>query len=183
MWDKVRELISDVAPEVGVALGGPLGGIAGKVIATALGVEEKPEAIVDALKNNPDALLKVKELESNEHITAMNNALKEKEMYLDSEKANLATVTSAQEMQGKALAQEDNFSKQFIYWFAIGWSLFGMCYIIAITFLPIPQSNIRFSDTILGFLLGTAISGILQFFFGSSAGSRKAQEALMEKVK
>lgn len=183
MWDKVRELVGDYAPAVGTALGGPLGSVAGEVLAKVLGVEDKPEAVYEALKNNPDALLKVKELESNERIVQLNNAFKEKQLYADSEKANLATVTSAQEMQGKALAQDDKFSKQFIYWFASAWSLFGMSYIIAITFFTIPQLNIRFADTILGFLLGTAISGILQFFFGSSVGSRRAQEALIGEKK
>ena len=47
--------------------------------------------------------------------------------------------------------------------------------------LEIPKENIRFADTILGFLLGTIISAIIQFFYGSSLGSKKATEALINK--
>ena len=48
---------------------------------------------------------------------------------------------------------------------------FTMSYILAITFAKIPVENIRFADTILGFLLGTGFSAIVQFYFGTSQGS------------
>lgn len=42
-------------------------------------------------------------------------------------------------------------------------------YIFLITWIPIPEQNIRFVDTALGFLLGTVISTIIMYFFGASA--------------
>lgn len=44
-------------------------------------------------------------------------------------------------------------------------------YIFLITWIPIPEQNIRFVDTSLGFLLGTVISTIIMYFFGASASS------------
>ena len=75
-------------------------------------------------------------------------------------------------MQVAALAQDDVFSKRFIYYFAMAWSLFAMSYLLVITLGDIDPQNIRFADTILGFLLGTIISGIIQFFYGSSKSSQ-----------
>ena len=82
-------------------------------------------------------------------------------------------IANARNMQVEALRQEDVFSKRFIYIFATFWSLFSAGYIGFITFGHIPEDNQRFADTILGFLLGTVVATILQFFFGSSMGSKE----------
>ena len=82
-------------------------------------------------------------------------------------------IANARNMQVEALRQDDLFSKRFIYIFATFWSLFAAAYIAFITFGTIPTDNQRFADTILGFLLGTVVATILQFFFGSSMGSKE----------
>ena len=82
-------------------------------------------------------------------------------------------IANARNMQVEALRQEDLFSKRFIYIFATFWSIFAAGYIGFITFGHIPEDNQRFADTILGFLLGTVVATILQFFFGSSMGSKE----------
>jgi hypothetical protein len=81
-------------------------------------------------------------------------------------------TANARNMQVEALRQDDLFSKRFIYIFATFWSIFAAGYIGFITFGTIPEDNQRFADTILGFLLGTVVATILQFFFGSSMGSK-----------
>jgi hypothetical protein len=82
-------------------------------------------------------------------------------------------TANARNMQVEALQQDDLFSKRFIYIFATFWSVFAASYIGFITFGTIPEDNQRFADTILGFLLGTVVATILQFFFGSSMGSKE----------
>lgn len=86
---------------------------------------------------------------------------------------------NARAMQVAALQQDDVFSKRFVYWFAAFWSIFAAGYIAFITFGRIPEDNQRFADTILGFLLGTVVATILQYFFGSSMGS-KDKDAVLE---
>lgn len=83
---------------------------------------------------------------------------------------------NARAMQIAALNQSDIFSKRFVYYLATAWSAFAMLYIAFITFGQIPVSNVRFADTILGFLLGTVVATILAYFFGSSAAN-KAKDA------
>lgn len=89
---------------------------------------------------------------------------------------------NAREMQQAALGQDDRFSKRFIYYFATAWSLFAMSYLLLITLVDIPADNQRFADTILGFLLGTIIAGIVQFFFGSSKGSQNKDGSITALV-
>lgn len=94
---------------------------------------------------------------------------------VDAEHRNTA---DARDMQKQALQQDDLFSKRFVMYFAIGWSIFAACYLVGITFFPIPEASIRFADTIVGFLLGTLISTIMNFFFGSSRGSQMKDEVM-----
>lgn len=88
-------------------------------------------------------------------------------------------TASARHMQEVALQQDDLFSKRFVYYLAAGWSLFSCVYIVVITVITIPETSVRFVDTILGFLLGTVVATIIQFFLGSSIGS-KTKDALAE---
>lgn len=96
--------------------------------------------------------------------------LREREMILH-DRAN------ARDMQKAALAQGDNFSKRFIYYFAAFWSLFSTVYIFWVTFGTVPEANTRFADTVLGFLLATIVGTIIAYFYGSSDGSKKKDEA------
>lgn len=98
------------------------------------------------------------------------------------EQANKNTA-DARAMQTAALQQDDKFSKRFVMYLAIFWSITAVSYIFFITFGSIPEANVRFADTILGFLLGTVVATIINFFLGSSAGSREKTEALTAELK
>lgn len=63
------------------------------------------------------------------------------------------------------------------------WTTFAIVYILFITFHDIPENNIRFADTILGFLLGTVVATIINFFFGSSKGSEEKTQILNDNAK
>ena len=128
-------------------------GIASKVT----GINEKDKAL-EAIQSDSNIALEFKK-------AVMKDKHRLDEMFLADKK-------NAREMQNTALNQGDLFSKRFVYYFAIGWSVFAMIYLGAITFVDLPEGSTRFADTILGFLLGTIISGIIQFFYGSSQGSK-----------
>ncbi|TVU86060.1 hypothetical protein FQP85_03015 [Pseudoalteromonas neustonica] len=83
---------------------------------------------------------------------------------------------SARNMQIQALKQDDKFSKRFIYYYAWFWSFATVTYIGCITFLTIPDTATRFADTILGFILGTVVATILNFFFGNSSDNSRRSE-------
>ena len=63
--------------------------------------------------------------------------------------------------------------KTFIMLLSAFWSIAATAYIGCVTFMDIPESNTRFADTILGFLLGTVVSTVLNFWLGSSVGSKE----------
>jgi hypothetical protein len=100
---------------------------------------------------------------------------------LDEERLHQADRASARDLQKAALAQDDLFSKRFIYYYAIGITVLSFAFIFWAAFGPEikPNSqNARIVDTVLGFLLGVSLSAIIQYFFGSSAGSARKSNTL-----
>jgi hypothetical protein len=85
---------------------------------------------------------------------------------------DLKNMQGARDMQLKAMDSDDPLVRRFVYFFIAGWSVLSATYIGFITFGEIPESNIRFADTILGFVLGTMVASMFQFLLGSSLGSR-----------
>ena len=103
-------------------------------------------------------------------------------MKIDFEKMKLEyqNTNDARDMQKVALQQEDTFSKRYVYYLATFWSFVAVGYIFLITFLTIPETNVRFADTTLGFLLGTIVATIINYFFGSSKSSSDKNQLLKE---
>lgn len=104
-------------------------------------------------------------------------------MKIDFEKMKLEyqNTNDARDMQKVALQQDDTFSKRYVYYLATFWSFVAVGYIFLITFLTIPASNVRFADTTLGFLLGTIVATIINYFFGSSKSSSEKNQLLLDK--
>ena len=105
-------------------------------------------------------------------------AMKHEEFLVDAEIKDRA---NARDMAKAAMQSSDPFVRRFTYYFITVWSVFAMVYIPLITFSNIPDGNVRFADTVLGFILATVVATILNFFFGSSAGSKAKQETIESK--
>ena len=118
-----------------------------------LGIELKPEG-----EATP---------EYNEKLKA--EAMKHEEFMAE---LDLKNMQGARDMQVKAMESDDPLVRRFVYYFISFWSILSASYIGFITFWPIPEDNIRFADTILGFVLGTMVASMFQFLLGSSLGSR-----------
>lgn len=116
------------------------------------------ETVLGALKGSQhkEAEVLIKELEL------------EKEIFL----AELRDLQSARELQAAALKQEDNFSKRYVYYFATALFIFSASIVIMLFFVEIPESNQRIVDMILGVIIGTGLVSVINFFFGSSKGSK-----------
>jgi len=83
---------------------------------------------------------------------------------------DLENTKDARDLQKIALQQDDLFSKRFVYYLATFWSVIGASYLFFATFTTVV--NPKMADTVLGFLLGTIVATIINFFFGSSQGSK-----------
>lgn len=101
---------------------------------------------------------------------------------LDEESTQRAT-----NMQLDAMNSQDPKIRHFIYNFAWFWSGISVTYFFALTFIPmfivIPKDSPfqHYADIILGFLLGTAVASIMQFFYGSSKSSQDKTQLMSAK--
>jgi hypothetical protein len=119
------------------------------------------------------------EMPTEELAALRERAMQNEEFRIEAARKNTA---DARAMQVAALGQDDKFSKRFVYYLAAFWSVGAAVYIGFVTFGTIPAANVRFADTILGFLLGTVVATILNFFLGSSEGSKDKTAALKEAI-
>lgn len=62
-WADLKNDIAKVAPVLGTAIGGPAGAAVGALVSSALGTDNTPDAVLSAVQANPDAVLKLQELE------------------------------------------------------------------------------------------------------------------------
>ena len=161
-----KGLVKSIAPVIGGSLGGPLGAIATGWLADKLGVDK--DALESTVVNaNPDTLFKIRQLDADFKIEMKKIGLSEKELHAkDRDSArNMAINTT--------LIPQAIISSIFITGFiAVLYALFS--------------GTIELSGSvrdIAGILLGILSSGIAQimnFFFGSSAGSKEKTAKLMK---
>lgn len=92
-WSDVGNAVADMAPAIGSVLLGPVGAAAGSVLASIFGTEDKPDAVMHAIRNDPEAAVK----------------LRKAELEYAVEMRRLAIVARTQQIEvNKAEAQSDN---------------------------------------------------------------------------
>lgn len=65
--NELLNLLKGAAPALATAVAGPLGGMALNAIAGKLGVEATPSAVTQALKDNPELAMKLREIDVKEY--------------------------------------------------------------------------------------------------------------------
>ncbi|WP_330959064.1 hypothetical protein [Photobacterium sp. 53610] len=162
MWDKVKQLIGTAAPMVGTLIGGPAGGAVGGLVASALGVDNTPDAIEHAIKNDPDAFLKLKQIEM-EHAQELKRlSLEEGRLAMESARIAMADTQHAREQH------RDHWMPS-----ALAISMVGMVALMFTALLFGPPMPERY-DSVLMIIVGavlTAFSTAIAYWLGSSKGS------------
>lgn len=64
-----------------------------------------------------------------------------------------------------------------VFWLIAGSIGAVFVYVFCITFIAIPEKNIRFADTALGFLLGTVMAGCIAYYTGGTPAQKKRQQS------
>lgn len=144
-------------------------------------VEQKTGVKLDQPLSAEDTV-KLRQYEMDHQEELLRLRVEEKKLGLEELQAYMADTDSARKMQQTAIQSDDPFVRRFIYYYAIFWSAASAAYIGFITFGYIPEQNVRFADTILGFILGTLVATIVQFFYGSSKGSQDKTAALTKEL-
>ena len=179
MWDNIKELIGTSAPVIGTLLGGPAGGAVGGLISKVLGVDNTPEAIELALMNNPDALLKIKELETSKELAILQAELENKRIdvssvidnrKLDNEKDQMF-LSDKQSARSRQVDSEKATGKRDTALYAIAgvivFAFFASIIVLMITKLDKGSGTYELLLIMLG-VLGAKFGTVVDYFFGSS---------------
>ena len=101
-WSDIKDAIGSAAPLVGSLLGGPVGGTVGTLIAHALGVPDSPDAVDAALKADPQALAKIRELEIQQSVQLQQLAVTAEQNRMASDTQRILAVNATMQAESKA---------------------------------------------------------------------------------
>lgn len=167
--------VSKGAPIIGSLIGGPAGGAAGTALAMLAkvfgGDPDKPEEILQAIQQDPEAMIKLREIEARheEELT---------KLALQSEIAHLQDRQSAREREvqiTKATGKKD------YNLYVTAWAVLIGFFILTgvLMFYPLPEGSSQAVYMLFGALAG-GFGTVLQYFFGSSKGSNDKTKLLTE---
>ena len=162
-------LLGQVAPTLATALGGPMAGLAVKTLSNVLlGHEEgSDEDLSKALGSaTPEQLSDIKKIDADFKVRM-------KELDIDLEKISAGDRDSARKMQ---METKDWVPKVLAVAITIGF--FGI--LVWMLVYGMPPSGTEALLMMLG-ALGTAWTGVVNFYYGSSAGSKAKTDALAAK--
>ena len=151
-FDLIKNVIGAVAPTLGTALGGPMGGMAANMISEVLGCDPEPKKIQKAIEQaTPEQLAELKKVETEFDI-------KMKELDVDLFALETADIQDARGKFGK------DWTARIMGIVVVGGF---MGYIFLVTLQPPEQNSEAFINLVLGYLGGLA-SAIISFYFGAS---------------
>jgi len=170
IWEMAGGILADVAPVLGMALGGPFGSMAARAITEA--ITGKPSDSIDdayaaVQAATPDQLLALK---AEEHRFDEKMAALE----IDLEKVHTADRNSARDRQIR--------TKDRMPGYIASAALFGFFAILgSMIFVTLPPASVAPLNVMLG-ALGALVMQIGNYYFGSSASSARKNEILHEAL-
>lgn len=158
--------LKTIAPTIATALGGPLAGLAIEAVSKAVGIDPKDvQSTISEGKLSADQIMLLKQAE-------VQMAARAQEMGLDFAKLNVEDRKSAREMQAETRSYIPAILAVTV---TIGF--FGIL-------IGMMTETFKTSDALMLMLgsLGTAWTGIIAFYFGSSAGSQAKDDLLHQST-
>ena len=153
----IKGLIGDLAPTLGAALGGPVGGAAATMLADVLGCDPTPQKMEKALAQaTPEQLAEIKKAE-------LDFEVRMKELEVDVFALETKDIQNAR----------DSFSED---WMARAIAIMSILlfggYVLLVTLQPADDNDLNVVNLVLGYL-GGIVSSVVSFYFGASKSSSK----------
>lgn len=155
---KIGALLKTLAPTVAQAAGGPMAGMAVKMVASRLGMPDADaEQIEKVLEKQPEKAVEVQQADRE-----FKNRIREMEIDLEAFKVEAEDRQDAREKFA-----DDPVPKIFAMVALVGF----LGYVFMVTIQPPDANDDGVVNLILGYL-GGLVSGISAFFFGGSNGKK-----------
>lgn len=156
-FDNIKGLIADLAPTLGAALGGPVGGAAATMLADVLGCDPTPQKIEKALQQaTPEQLTEIKKAELDFEVRMAEIDLDV--FALETKDTQHARESFREDWTARAIA-------------LLSVLLFGG-YILLVTLQDPAENDDGIVNLVLGYL-GGIVSSVISFYFGASKTGNK----------
>lgn len=153
---KLKKLLGALAPTLGASVGGPLGSLAVKTIASKLGVPNTEQAVTDAVEAATPEQKAVLSQADQEF------AIRMRELDIDAFRVQTADVKHA---------REAHKGEKFPIFFGSVVLIGFFAYVFLITVSPPAQADLALSNLILGNLFAV-VSGISGYLYGQQNGKK-----------
>ena len=163
----IKSVVGSVAPTIATALGGPFAGVAMKFLAERLGVEDtgKVEEFLAAASENPGSLMELKRME------------REFEQFMVEADIKLYELDVRDRESARDMASQKGILIQAILSGAYTVGYFATLWTVMAGGINVEPEYNGLVQTLLG-ALGAAQLQVLNFWFGSSRGSKDKTEAM-----
>ena len=174
-WSDIGNIVGKAAPTVGGLLGGPAGAAVGALVASALNVSNDPEAVNAALVANPEAMVRIQELQANARVQLEQLAVTAENNRLQAEAAQYSAEVADRDSARKLAAQQpSDFIRPAITILLI----LGAFAILAAVFGGYAESVLKdpTASGIAGIVIGfwfNELKQTLGFYFGMTKESQK----------
>ena len=136
-WKDIAKMVGGAAPILGTLIGGPAGAAIGAMVASGLGVGNTPDEVSQALTINPDAAVKLKQIEATRQTELQTLLVKSEENRLAADTAAIQAVNATMQVEAKA----DNwptYSWRPFCGFVFGIMFLGVYFVLPLAHLPVP---------------------------------------------
>lgn len=101
-WKDVAGAVGKAAPILGTLLGGPAGAVVGGLVASALGVGSTPDEVSQALATNPEAAVKLKQIEADRQVRLQELLVQAASAEITAASAAIQSVNTTMQAEAKA---------------------------------------------------------------------------------
>lgn len=136
-WSDVAPKVAAAAPILGTLLGGPAGAAVGGLIASALGTAADPEDVSKVLTTNPDAAVKLRQIEAERSVKLQELLVAAEQNRLTAETSQIQAVNATMQAESKADHWPTYTWRPFVG-FVFGVTFFGTYFMLPLLKLPVP---------------------------------------------
>jgi hypothetical protein len=136
-WKDLAQTVGKFAPMLGTLIGGPAGATAGAIVASVLGVGNTPDEVSQALTINPDAAVKLKQIEATRQVDLQTLVVQAESNRLAADTATIAAVNAT--MQAETQSEHwPSYSWRPFVGFIFGIMFLGTYFVLPLMRLPVP---------------------------------------------
>jgi len=136
-WKDLTSTVGKLTPLVGTLIGGPAAPMIGAMLSSALGTGNTPYEVSQALATNPEAAVKIKQIESDNRIELQKLIVQSEANRLAADTATIVAVNATMQAEAKSDHWPSYTWRPFIG-FITGIMLIGVYFILPLTKTPIP---------------------------------------------